>query len=377
MVYQEKYDMKNTSFVIAEAETSIIRAPLNTPFRIASGQHDELANVFLRLRSSDGICGYGEAAVATHITGETIEATLANLQAAAMKLRGRRIETPEEVCREFGPAFAGNHAGLAALEMALLDLSARTQEIPFYRLFAPAAASAPLLSFATDITIVIGSLDEARAATEQFAARGFKTFKIKIGRDEELDLRRILAVREIAPDSALILDANMGFTAERMLLFMKRLDASGIRPVLLEQPVPKHDWQGLAAITAALAGSGTLVCADESVGSLADARRAIDTGAVSAINIKFMKSGILEGAEIARLASAHGLPLMLGAMMESALAITASSHFAAGLGCFDFLDIDTTFFLKGPLATSPYLDDSGRFNLQHAGHGIGVEVHLP
>src|SRR5512138_2674701 len=109
--------MDRISFVIDAAESSIFRAPLDTPFRIASGQHNELANVFLWLRSSDGIYGYGEAAVATHITGETLEATLANLQAAAATLRGRRIDAPEEVCREFAPAFAGNHAGLAALEM--------------------------------------------------------------------------------------------------------------------------------------------------------------------------------------------------------------------------------------------------------------------
>ncbi|HBA86427.1 MAG TPA: dipeptide epimerase [Geobacter sp.] len=365
--------MKTVSFVIDDAVASIIRAPLVTPFRIATGQHDELANVFLRLRTGDGTCGYGEAAVASHITGETIETTLANLQAAASALRGRRIDDAETVCREFAPAFAGNHAGLAALEMALLDLSSRVQGIPFYRLFAPVAARGPLLSFATDITIVIGSLEQARATAQQFSARGFKAFKIKIGKDEELDLKRVLAVREAAPDSDLILDANMGFSADRMLAFLERLGAGGARPALLEQPVPKYDWDGLAAITSALSGSGTLVCADESVGSLADARRAIDSNAVSAINVKFMKSGILEGAEITRLAASHGMRLMLGAMMESALAITASAHFAAGLACFDFLDMDTTFFIKGELAHSPYLDDSGRFDLSSAGHGIGVE----
>jgi L-alanine-DL-glutamate epimerase-like enolase superfamily enzyme len=223
---------------------------------------------------------------------------------------------------------------------------------------------------------VIGSLEAARAVAQQFSARGFTAFKIKIGRDEELDLRRILAVRAIAPEGQLILDANMGFSAGRMLAFLDRLDRDGARPVLLEQPVPKHDWEGLAAITAALAGSGTLVCADESVGSLADARRAIDSNAVSAINIKTMKSGIQEGGEIARLACAHGIPLMLGAMMESALSITASAHLAAGLGCFDFIDLDTTFFLAGALAHSPYLDDSGKFDLHRAGHGIGVEPSL-
>jgi L-alanine-DL-glutamate epimerase-like enolase superfamily enzyme len=365
--------MERLSFVIDEAVAAIIRAPLVSPFRIATGQHDELANVFLRLRTVDGLCGYGEAAVATHITGETVATTLVNLQTVAATLKGRRIDAPEEVCREFASAFAGNHAGLAALEMALLDLCARVRGIPLYQLFTPAAVRAPRLVFTTDITIVLGSVEEARAVAQKFAARGFTAFKIKIGRDEELDLSRILAVRGIAPGSALFLDANMGFRVDRMLALLDRLDRYGARPVLLEQPVAKHDWEGLTALTAALAGSGTLVCADESIGSLADARRAIDSNAVSAINIKSMKSGFLEGAEIARLAGAHGIPLMLGAMMESALSITASAHFAAGLGCFDFIDLDTTFFLSGVLAHSPYLDDSGKFDLHRAGHGIGVE----
>ena len=365
--------MEKVSFVIEDADVAVLRAPLVAPFRISTGQHDELENVFLRLKTSDGVAGYGEAAVATHITGETVPATLANLRAAAAALRGRRIEDVEEVRREFLAAFERNRSGLAALEMALLDISSRLRGIPLFRLFAPAAGKGMVLSFDTDITIVIGSLEEARRGARHYWERGFKTFKIKIGRDEELDLKRILAVREIAPDCRLILDANMGFDAQGMLAFLDRLDNCGARPVLLEQPVPKYDWDGLVTITAALAGSGTLVCADESVGSLEDARRAIDVNAVSAINVKLMKSGLMEGEQIARLADSHGVRLMLGAMMESALSITASAHFAAGLGCFDFLDMDTTFFIAGELAHAPYLDGSGRFDLSEAGPGIGVE----
>jgi L-alanine-DL-glutamate epimerase-like enolase superfamily enzyme len=129
-----------SSFTITDADAAIIRAPLATPFRIATGQHDELANVFLRLRTGDSLCGYGEAAVATHITGETVPQTLANLQAAAAALEGRTIADPEAACREFAPVFAGNRAGLAAVEMALLDLAARVQGVPLYQLFAAAAA---------------------------------------------------------------------------------------------------------------------------------------------------------------------------------------------------------------------------------------------
>ena len=73
------------------------------------------------------------------------------------------------------------------------------------------------------------------------------------------------------------------------------------------------------------------------------------------------------------LACSHGIKLMLGAMMESALSITASAHFAAGLGCFDFIDLDTTFFIRGELAHSPFPGGCSIFDLRSTGPGIGIE----
>lgn len=362
---------------IKQARAAIVTAPLNTPFRIATGQHDQLENVFLQLEADNGICGYGEAAVATHITGETVEQTLTNLQQVAGQLAGRSIVDYTALINEFRPCFDANHAGLAAFEMAILDLVSRSQGIPFGSLFSPAPGCSPRPCFTSDITIVIGSLEEAESATHHYARQGFNAFKIKIGKDHDLDLQRVRAVQRIAPGSSLILDANMGFDAAGMLKFLKQLEGYGIRPMLLEQPVPKGDWDGLTAITRALEGSGMLVCADESVGSLAAAEQAIKLQAVNAINIKFMKSGILESAQIAELACRNNIRLMLGAMMESSLAITAAAHFAAALGCFEVIDLDTTFFINGPLSRSPYLDQSGRFDLSNPTPGIGVELQLP
>ncbi|CAH2031693.1 dipeptide epimerase [Trichlorobacter ammonificans] len=368
--------MAEALVTIREAEVVVATAPLVTPFRIATGQHDRMENVFLRLKADNGIYGYGEAAVASHITGETVTGTRDTLQAAADRLVGRTVSDLPELVEEFSPCFTGNHAGLAAFEAALLDIYSRTRGIPLHALFSPPPGCSPRYSFQSDITIVIGSLEEAERAAQRYAAQGFTTFKIKIGRDHELDLVRVRAVRRAAPDSSLILDANMGFTADAMLAFLRRLEGMGIRPALVEQPVPKADWEGLAMVTREAARSGILVCADESVGSLAEAERAIASHTVSAINIKFMKSGIAEAARIARFASVHGIRLMLGAMMESSLAITTAAHFAAGMGCFDFIDLDTTFFISGPFAHSPYLDAGGRFNLAAAGPGIGVAPPL-
>ena len=341
------------SIRIKQARAAIVAAPLNTPFRIATGQHDQLENVFLQIETDSGVCGSGEAAVATHITGETVEQTLANLQQVAAQVAGRSITDYAVLIDEFRPCFDTNHAGLAAFEMALLDAVSRSRSIPFVSLFSPAPGFSPKPCFSSDITIVIGSLEEAETATRHYAGQGFTAFKIKIGKDHELDLQRVRAVHRIAPDSSLILDANMGFNATGMLKFLKQLEADGIRPMLLEQPVPKGDWDGLAAITRALEGSDILVCADESVGSLAAAEQAVALKAVNAINIKFMKSGITESVKIAELACKHGIKLMLGAMMESSLAITAAAHFAAALGCFEVIDLDTTFFYQRPSVPEP------------------------
>lgn len=361
---------------ISNARAWIATAPLVTPFRIATGQHDQLENVFLQIHTADGCYGYGEAAVASHITGETVSQTLANLQQAASQLAGQEIADPFAVIDRFRPAFAGNHAALAAFEMALLDAEARSRGVSFGALFKPAFGCRPTPRLTSDITIVIGSLEEAQQAARQYAGQGFNAFKIKIGRDFDLDLQRVLAVKQIAPDCSLILDANMGFDAETMLRFVQDLRAAGINPDLLEQPVAKTDWDDLAAVTRAMEGTGTLVCADESVGSLESARKAIELKAVSAINIKFMKSGISEAVQIADLACRNGIRLMLGAMMESTVAITAAAHFAASLGCFSFIDLDTTFFIKGPLSQSPYLDNGGHFDLSNPQPGIGVEPPL-
>ena len=357
--------------IIERMDIKVIEAPLATPFRIATGQHNTLKNVFVRLMLKGGIRGFGEAAVATHITGETVEQTARNLREAAALGIGEDISDYRSFLSAFREKFTDNHAGLAALEMAVLDAWTRTLKIPLWKLFG--TRTVPLRS---DITVAIGSLEEAKTFAAAYARRGFKTFKVKVGKDHALDLARVLAVKKAAPRAAIVLDANQGFDAKGMLRFLKELRKYKAVPVLVEQPVPRDDKDGLRQVTRAVRSSGMLVCADESVKSLADAVWAVRAKAVTAINVKFMKSGILEGEAIARLARAAGMELMIGAMMESSLAVTASAHMACGMGCFKFIDLDTTYFLKGALARSPYLDGKGCFDLSRARAGIGVNVDL-
>jgi L-alanine-DL-glutamate epimerase-like enolase superfamily enzyme len=100
----------------------------------------------------------------------------------------------------------------------------------------------------------------------------------------------------------------------------------------------------------------------------------IREGAVDAVNIKPMKSGVVESLAIWDVATAAGLDLMIGGMLESVLAMSFSVHFAAGLGGFKYVDLDTPMFIAEHPFTGGFEQDGARLSVARveAGHGVRV-----
>ncbi len=355
--------------IIRKAAARIWRARLTQPFRTAKGQHDLLENVLFSIELSNGVRGYGEAAVATHITGETVPGTLRNLRIAAGQLRGKPLGDIRKLAESFKEKFPGNPCARAAVEMALLDAVTRGKKIPLWRFFGTKPRT-----LRSDMTVVLGDVADAVAMTREILRRGIRSFKVKIGRNFGEDLKRVAAVAQIAKKYPLYLDANQGFTAVQTLKFLKELALLKIRPALIEQPVPKEDLEGLKRVTRE---STVPVCADESASSIEDVRLLIREKAADVINIKFMKTGILESWEIAKVARKHRVKLMIGTMMETALATTAAAHFAAGVGGFDFIDLDAPLFMDQKVTRGFHVSAGGVYNLRKVRAGIGVTPLLP
>ena len=353
-------------FYIKKTSVALLKAPLIQSFRTALGDHDSMENVLFSIEMGDGTKGYGEAAIASHITGETIEQTINNLKSIGEDLIGQEVNDYLQISNRLHARLPKNKSAVAAVETALMDALTRQWGIPLWKFFGGKPKQ-----LVTDITIVIADLAETESAVRKFHKQGFRIFKVKIGRDMDMDLdyKRVLAVKRLAPWCPIYLDANQGYTAEQTLDFLKIIRRAGIRPALIEQPTPKEDWEGLKKV-ARLAGCP--VCADESVSSLPDAMRAIREKAVSVINIKLMKTGLLHSREIALLAKANRIKLMIGGMMESSLAMTAAAHLAAGLGCFDYIDLVTPFFIKQGFDKNPYLSSRGVYDLRKVKVGVGI-----
>jgi L-alanine-DL-glutamate epimerase-like enolase superfamily enzyme len=348
-----------------------VDVPLTKPFGIAGGAQEVARNVFARVRLEDGTVGYGEAAPFPAFNGETQEGTLAALERARDAIVGCYV-TDWEAVAQVASEVLGSACGAAqcGLEMAVLDADARRRG---RRLF-----DAPPGEMRTDVTIPIGPMEECTADARRWATRGFTRLKLKVGgagADEAL--ARTLAIHAAAPAAELILDGNAGLSATEGIAVLSALRARGIRPILFEQPCPKDDLDGLVAVAAS---SDVPVAVDESVSRVEDLERlAMHRGfdpACFVVNIKPMKAGFREAKRIAHRAHAiAGVGLMIGGMVETRMAMSASACFALGhRGMLDFtyVDLDTPLFLASDPVLGGYELQRDRIDVSRIGSGHGA-----
>jgi L-alanine-DL-glutamate epimerase-like enolase superfamily enzyme len=352
---------------IAAVRAEALDIPLLAPFGISRGALESAANVLLTVELADGTAGHGEAAPFPAYNGETQAGALGGLSRAAQWLPERDARDWRALGLEFR-AESGPSSGSAqcALETALLDAVTRSEGLSLWRHFGGSGTE-----LETDMTVTTGTAAEAGEAARRIRERGIRLIKAKVGGagGAKADLERIGAIREAAPEAPLILDGNAGLSRGHARDLAAGLKARGIAPALLEQWLPKDDLVGLRDLGGE---TGWLVAADESVTTAAEARTVIRARAAQVFNIKLMKAGIGEALEIAALARAAGIRLMIGGNVESILAMTASACFAAGLGGFDYADLDTPLFLAENPFQGGFALDGGRVSVAHieAGHGV-------
>ncbi|MFA6004414.1 MAG: dipeptide epimerase [Elusimicrobiota bacterium] len=348
--------------------TSLSAAPLNAamnePFAIAGGVETEIRNVLVRVRLADGTVGWGEGAPMSAFNGETQAGVLRGARRMRDTLVGRDTAGWRALLEQLEERLPECGAARAAVGMAVLDAWTRHVRIPLRALFGGAESRVR-----SDVTVAIVPPGQARAAARSIWARGIRTIKIKVGSDLDEDEARVRAVHDAGSGLRLMLDANQGYGPSAALSLLRRLKAKGIKPVLFEQPVAAADLAGLRGVSR---HGGVPVAADESASGREAVLRLARARAVQVVNIKLMKCGLLEAWDMAAIARAAGLGLMIGGMIESHLAMGAAAHFAAGLGGFDFVDLDTPlWFARDPMA-GMRMRRNGVYDLSPVRRGIGV-----
>jgi L-alanine-DL-glutamate epimerase-like enolase superfamily enzyme len=308
--------MASKSVPILEAR--IEHWPIEGNFTISRGAKTEAVVVVANVTHGN-TTGRGEC-VPYPRYGETPEATLAAI--IAMKDAIGRGLNREALQAAMPPSAARN-----ALDCALLDLEAKQIGIRIWDRLGRLAPRPTVTAY----TISLGSPETMAAATAKAAHRPL--LKIKLG--GEGDSARITAVRQAAPDSELIVDANEAWTEANLEQNLAACAKAGV--TLVEQPLPAGQDGRLAQIQRPIA-----VCADESVhdrASLGTLRERYD-----AVNIKLDKTGgLTEALAMADAAAAQGFDIMVGCMVATSLAMAPAMLLAQQAR---FVDLDGPLLLK-------------------------------
>jgi L-alanine-DL-glutamate epimerase-like enolase superfamily enzyme len=152
------------------------------------------------------------------------------------------------------------------------------------------------------MTLPIAEPEHMAELARAHFARGFDTFKIKVGKRIDDDVRALSAVAAAVPTARIRLDANAGFTVDDALRLCAEARRLRLPLECFEQPCATEDLAGMAEVRAK---AGVPVIADESVKTLADLSRVLQLQAASGVNLKLVKSGgVLRALAIGRAAPA-------------------------------------------------------------------------
>lgn len=336
------------------------------PFRIATGTMHHAQNLFIRVETDEGLTGVGECSAFPMIVGETQSTCFEMAKDFAILWKNKNAEEIPERLQELDDFTAFNTTVKSAFDMALYDLAAKKKGLPLYQFLK--GKKKPL---ETDLTIGIGEPEWMAETAIGFRDKGVRIIKVKLGKDGPTDILRVRLIREaVGPSLQIRIDANQGWdfdTAKDVLAKIAGYDIS-----FCEQPMRQwNDWRlpELRKI------SPVKIMADESVFNHYDAERLITSGACDYVNIKFAKSGgIAEAIRLNAVCESHGIPCMMGGMLESRLALTAFAHFALSQNNIQFYDMDTCLLGHKADPVTGGVQYRGYFLEPPETPGIGAEI---
>lgn len=302
----------------------------------------------------DGVKGYGEASMPPYL-GESVESVCRFLSKLDLSQFSDpfRIEEIHEYMEGIAP---DNRAAKASVDIALHDLCGKIMGQPWYKIWGLDPGRTPCTSY----TIGIDTPDVVRQKVAEAAP--YRVLKVKMGLDNDKEL--VETIRECRPEVLICVDANQGWNdRDKALEMCHWLKERGC--LFVEQPFDKSRLDDAAWLTER---SPLPVIADEAVQRLADVGRL--AGAYSGINIKLMKStGMHEAYQMAVLARALGMKVMLGCMTETSCAVTAAAQLSP---LADYADLDGNLLISNDRFDGLTIED-GRVIIPSR-PGIGVTL---
>ncbi len=354
---------------IGTIEPIAVGLPMRKPLIMAGETVSRADNVLVRIEADNGLVGWGEAASAPLMTGETIESIVSAVHYLESALRGRPAADISGTHAAMDSRMYGNHSAKAAIEIALYDLAGQAAGKPVHALLGDSMRRRVALLGVVGGGDFDGDLRDA----EKKKADGITAYKIKVGIDEPAkDAARTRAICKVLGSGLLIsADANQGYSTEQAIEYAKVVEDSGLD--FFEQPIDAGDLAGMAAVAAA---TEIAIGADEGIHSLDDIKRHHELKAARGVSLKAIKlGGIAAVVEAARLCDVLDMSVNVSCKTgKSSIACAAALHVASVIPNIDWALTLTHIALSEDVTAHPIRTDRGHVeSLDRPGLGIDVD----
>ncbi|HUT79354.1 MAG TPA: dipeptide epimerase [Polyangia bacterium] len=331
------------------------------PFKIAregaSVVGRDVDRIVVRIEH-DGLVGLGEAAPTPYYR-QSLDSVERALERIGPML-GAEPEPIEALVDRLLERFDDQRATVAAVDAALHDWAGRRAGQSVWRMLGLDPADTPPTS------MTIGIDDAGLIERKVREADAFSILKVKVGTAD--DAPTLSAVRRVAPQKRLRVDANCGWSpaeAAERIAEIGRFDLE-----LIEQPLPAGCLDELRRLRecGSVRDAAIPIIADEDCVRPVDLERL--AGVVDGVNIKLSKcGGIVEALRMIRQARSLGLKVMLGCMVETSLGVGAAAAIAS---LADYVDLDGHLLLADDPFTG--LDLADGVVRPGPDAGLGIEV---
>ncbi len=314
---------------IISLESILVDLPTIRAHKLARQTVMQQTLVVLRLLTDGGIEGLGEA---TTIGGlsygeespESIKSAL-DIYIAPL-LTGLDPRNINHIMAEIDRHVVGNRLAKSAVETALFDILGKALTVPVHQLLGGKQIDVMECIWGLASGDTGKDIEEAERVLSQKLHRGFK---IKVGgRDVESDIAHVSKIaKAVAGRGTLRIDANQAWDELTATRAIAALEAIGV--TLIEQPLAKANLEGMVRLATRF---DVAIMADEAVATPQEAFAYAKAHAADVVALKIAKAGgLLATKTVASIASAGGLALYGGTMLEGTIGTVASLHTFASL----------------------------------------------
>ena len=336
--------------------------PFEYPFTISNGRTKTHQHSLMIRLSLGNWQGYGEAPAIVYYN-VTVESMMELLEKNRKLIEKFALIDPERFWHFLHHLFPNDPFLVSALDMAGWDLFGQMKKQPLHEIWNTTwneETPTPICDYTLGI-------DTTTKMVEKMKAHPWPIYKIKVGTDYDIEMITALRAHTSVP---LRVDANAGWTTEEALQKIPALADLGVE--LVEQPLAKDNWEGMAQLKAA---STIPLFADESCVFEKDV--ATCANYFHGINIKLTKcSGLTPALRMIKEAKTLGMKVMMGSMNESVIGSAAIAQFLPQL---DYVDMD------GPLLMTELNAVGLDYNMENnkgkiiplTKPGLGVQFRMP